>query len=85
MDHAKVEVFLLRRSRQFPVEQEIAGFQEVALFGELLDRVAAVFQNARVAVDIGDLGLAAAGRGEAGIVGEHGESAEEILPAVSGQ
>src|SRR5262249_58124227 len=28
-------------------------------------------QSARVAVDIGDVGLAAAGRGEAGIVGEN--------------
>src|SRR5262249_40513327 len=33
--------------------------------------VAAIEQDAFVAVDIGDLGLAAAGRGIAGIVGEH--------------
>jgi hypothetical protein len=28
--------------RQFPVQQQIAGLEEVALLGELLDRVAAV-------------------------------------------
>src|SRR5262249_25543235 len=44
--------------------------EEVAVLGELLDRIAAVFEHAGVAVDIGDLGLAARGRGEAGIVGE---------------
>ena len=59
MDHAVVEVGLLRRGRQLPVKQQVAGFEEVALLGELLDRVAAVFQHAGVAVDIGDLRLAA--------------------------
>ena len=71
MDHAAVEVGLLRLGRQFAVEQQVAGFEEVAFFGQLLDRIAAVFQDAGVAVDIGDLGLAASGRGEAGVVGEH--------------
>ena len=59
MDHAVVEILLLRRGRQLAVEQEVAGLEEVALFGELLDRIAAIFQDAGVAVDIGDLGLAA--------------------------
>ena len=48
------------------------------MFGELLDRVAAIFQNTGVAVDIGDLGLAAAGGGEAGVVGEHPGLAVEL-------
>jgi hypothetical protein len=61
----------LRLGRQFPVEQEIAGLEEVALFGDLLDRIAAVFENTGIAVDIGDLRLAASGGGEAGVVGEH--------------
>jgi hypothetical protein len=37
-----VEICLLRLGRQFPVEQQIAGLEEVALLGELLDRVAAI-------------------------------------------
>jgi len=36
---------------------------------ELVDRIAAIFQDPGIAVDIGDLRLAAAGRGEARIVG----------------
>ena len=71
VDDAVVEIGLLRLGRQFAVEQQVAGLQEVAVFGELLDRIAAVFQDAGVAVDIGDLRLAAAGGGEAGVVGEH--------------
>jgi hypothetical protein len=71
VDHAMVEVLLLRGGRQLPVEQEVAGLEEVAVLGKLLDRVTPVFEDAGVTVDIGDLGLAAAGRGEAGIVGEH--------------
>src|SRR5215472_16710636 len=41
------------------------------MLGELLDRIAAIEQDAFVAVDIGDLGFAARGRGEARIVSEH--------------
>ena len=78
MDHAVVEIFLLRLGGKFPVQQQIAGLEEVALFGELLDRIAAVFQDAGVAVDIGDLRLAAAGGGEAGVVGEHPGLAVEL-------
>ena len=70
MVHAIVEVGLLRLGRQFAVEQQVAGLEEVAVLGELLDRVAAIEQDAFVAVDIGDLGLAAPGRGEARVVGE---------------
>jgi len=71
VDHALVEIVLLRLGRQFAVKQEVAGFEEVAVFGKLLDRVAAVFQDAGVAVDVGDLGFAAAGGGKTGVIGEH--------------
>ena len=71
MDHAVVEIGFLRLGRKLAVEQEVAGFEEVAFFRQLLDRIAAVFQNAGVAVDIGDPGLAAAGGGEAGVIGKH--------------
>jgi hypothetical protein len=59
MGHAVIEVGLLRGGRQFPVEQQIASLEEIAVLGNLLDGIAAVQQDAFVAVDIGDLGLAA--------------------------
>ena len=54
---AVVEIFLLRLGRQFAVEQQVADFQEVAMLGQLLDRIAAMQQDAFVAVDEGDLRL----------------------------
>jgi hypothetical protein len=40
------------------------------VFGKLVDRIAAVQQDAGIAVDEGNGRIAACGRGEAGIVGE---------------
>ena len=71
MDHAVVEVFLLGLGRKFAVKQQVTGLQEVAIFGQLLDRIAAVLQNAGIAVDVGDLGLAARGGGKTRIIGKH--------------
>ena len=51
MNHAIVEVLLLRGGRQFAVEQQIAGLEEVAVLGQVFDRIAAVEQDAFVAVD----------------------------------
>jgi hypothetical protein len=68
--HTSVEVRLLRGGWKFAVEQEIAGLQEVAVLGNLFDREAAVEQDAFITVDVGDLGFAAPGRGEARVVGE---------------
>src|SRR3546814_1481372 len=45
-------------------------FHEARMFGEVADRIAAVEEDAFVAVDIGQLRFAARGRGEAGIIGE---------------
>ena len=53
------------------------------MFGQLFDRIAAVQQNAGVAVDIGDLGFAAGGRGEAGIVGEDAGLAVELATSMT--
>ena len=69
--HAVVEVRLLRRRRQFSVQQQVTGLEKVAVLGQLLDRVTPVKQDAFVAIDIGDLGFAARRRGEAGVVGKH--------------
>ena len=68
---AVVEIVLLRLRRQFAVEQQIADFQEIAVLGQLVDRIAAVQQDAFVAVDEGDLGLAGRRRSETRIIGEH--------------
>ena len=66
-----VEVGLLRSSGKLAVEQEVAGLEEVAVLRQLFDGIAAIEQNALIAVDVGDLGLAASGRCVSGIVREH--------------
>jgi len=65
------EVGLLRGVRQFTVQQQVAGFQEVAVHSQLLDGVAAVQQFALVAIDVGDGRLARGRRQKARVVGEH--------------
>ena len=60
------------------MEQQVGDFHEARMLGQLVDRIAAVEQDALVAVDIGDRALAAGGRGEAGIVGEHAGLAVEL-------
>ena len=65
-----VEFLALRGGRQLAVIEQVAGFQEVAVLGQLLDRVATVEQHALVAVDVGDLGFAGRGGGEARVEGE---------------
>jgi len=64
------ELGFLLGGRQFAVQQQIAGFEVVGFFRQLLDRVATMQQDALVAIDVGDLGLARGGRHEAGIEGE---------------
>ena len=71
MGHAIDEVGFLRRGRQLAVKQEIAGLEKVAVFGQIGNRIAAIEQDALVAIDIGDFGLAASRGREAGIVGEN--------------
>ena len=55
--------------RQFAVDQQVADLDERRLLGELLDRVAAVAQDARVAVDVGDGALGGGGVDEAVVEG----------------
>jgi hypothetical protein len=69
--HRAHEFRLLRRRGQFPLEQQVAGLEEVAMGRQLLDRIAAVQQHALVAVDVGDLGLATRRGHEPWVVGEH--------------
>jgi hypothetical protein len=61
----------LRRGRQVAVQQQVGHLEVAAVLGELLDRVAAVEQDAGIAIDVGDAALAGCGGHEPGIEGEH--------------
>jgi hypothetical protein len=52
--HELGELGLLVAVGQVTVQQQVAGFHEVAVGGQLLDGVTAVQQLALVAVDVGD-------------------------------
>ena len=65
-----VEILELLLGRQLAVQQQVADLDEVGLLRQLFDRVAAIEQDALVAVDVGDAGRAVGRRGEARIVGE---------------
>jgi len=67
---AVVERAILLTAGKFAVKQQVAGLDEVAVLGKLVDRVSAIEQDALVAVDKRDLRLAARGRGEARVVGK---------------
>lgn len=43
---AVVEILLLRLGRQFAIEQQVTDLEEVAVFGELVDRIAAMQKHA---------------------------------------
>ncbi len=60
---------VLRLVRQLAVHQQVGHLEVVRLLGELLDRVAAVLQDALVTVDEGDRRAAGGGVDEAGVVG----------------
>jgi hypothetical protein len=77
------EFGLLRGARQFAVLQQPGDFKEVALFRQLLDRIAAIQQFALVAVDESDLRLAAGGRQEAGVVGEQPVLAPRVRMSIT--
>src|SRR5436309_6842885 len=61
---------------ELALDQEVGGLQERALLGELLDRVAAVEEHARVAVDVGDAAGARGGVREGGVVGDEPQRAQ---------
>ena len=60
-------------ARQLSEENQKRGLEEIALFGELLDRIAAIEEDAFVAVDEGDPAAACRRVHERGIVGHHPE------------
>ncbi len=71
VDDGVLEVVQSVLLRQFLVQEQVADLQEAAVLGQFLDGVAAVTQDADFAVDIGQLGIAACGRGIGRVVGEH--------------
>ena len=60
-----VERVELRLGRQIAVDQQVGDLEEARVLGELFDRIAAIQQHARVAVDVGDLAFGAGGGHEA--------------------
>ena len=64
------ELVFLIHARQLAVKQQVAHFHEVAVLGQLLDRIPAIKQYPGIAVDVRDLGLAAASRCKSGVEGE---------------
>jgi len=63
---------------QLAVEQQVGHLQIGRVLGQLLDRVAAVQQDAGLSVDIADRALAGGGHCEAGIV--EPDAGEELRP-----
>src|SRR5207249_11807343 len=53
LPHAEV-----RGRGQLALDDQVGGLEEAALLGQLLDRVAAVAEDAALAVDVADLALA---------------------------
>src|ERR1019366_2357663 len=58
---------------QLAVQQQVGDFQEAALFGKLLDGVAAVAQDSPVSIEVGDGALAGGRIQERGVVTEQAE------------
>jgi len=78
MGHLRIEIGLLFLVRQFAVQDQVADVHEVAIDGQLFDRVAAVQQLALVAVDVGDARFASRGRHETGVEREHARLAVQL-------
>ena len=70
VEHPAVELGL---GRQLAEDQQVGDLEEGRALAELLDRVAAVFEDAGVAVDVGDRGAAGGGVGEGRVVGHQPE------------
>ena len=68
--HGAVKGFFFLLVRQFSVKQQVAGFQEVRLLCELLNRITAVQQHPLATIDVSDFGLAGCGGDEAWVIGE---------------
>ena len=61
------------------MDQQVGDLEEVGLLGQLLDGVAAVLEDALLAVDEGDRALARGGVDEAGVVGREARAASSSV------
>ncbi len=68
----------LGRRRQLAVDQQVADLEEGRPLGQLVDRVAAVAQDARVAVDVGDRRPAGRGVDEPDVQGDQVGRAQQL-------
>ena len=66
-----VELLVFLGAREFAVKEEVADFKVVRMFGQLLNRVAAVQENAVCSVDVGNGRFAGCCGYESGIVCEN--------------
>ena len=66
----------VRAGGQLALDDQVGGLEEGALLGELLDRVAAVPEDAAPAVDVADPALAGGGVGERGVIAHQAERRE---------
>ena len=61
----------LAGGRKLTVKKQIANFEKGRFFGQLLNGITAIQQDAGIAIDEGDGALARRGRGKSGVVGEN--------------
>jgi hypothetical protein len=73
-----LEDLILARARQLAVAEQVRDFEEVAVLGQLFDRVAAIAQDALVAIDERDCARAGAGVRVAGIECDEPGGAPEL-------
>ena len=68
-----IPLFQLFLRGKFAVQQQVSDFQKSAVLGQLLDGIAAIPQDAGVAVQVGDGAVAGRGVHEGRIVGHQAE------------
>ena len=69
--HALAKFLILRGIGQIAIQQQIGNFQEARFFGQLINGIAAIKQDAGIAINIGDGAFAGSGRAIAGVKGEN--------------
>ena len=70
---------------QLAVDQQVAGLDERRVLGQLVDRVAAVAQDAGVTVDVGDRRRARRGVGETRVEGDEIGGRQQLADVRAGR